>query len=76
MCIIRYTSVELQTWEEVSAEFAAAEGEGDLTLEWWRDAHRRYFTRTLPKIGREFSPGMPLCCERFQVVHRAGEHAS
>ena len=41
----------------------AAEGEGDLSLDWWRDAHRRYFER-----NGGFNPDMMLWCEHFRVV--------
>lgn len=50
---------------DVEAEFAAAEGEGDLSLGYWRDAHQRYFTRQAV-----FAPDMMLWCERFRVVAR------
>lgn len=58
-------TVEL-TWRrfgEVDAAFAHDEGEGDRSLAWWREAHRRYFTRR-----GEFSPDMELYCERFRLI--------
>jgi uncharacterized protein YhfF len=48
---------------EVDASFAHDEGEGDRTLAHWRRAHERYFSR----LG-QFTPDMPLWCERFRVV--------
>ena len=58
-------TVELtrRRFDQVDAAFAFDEGEGDRTLEYWRSAHTRYFTR----IGR-FAPDMLLYCERFRVV--------
>lgn len=50
-------------FDEVDAEFAAAEGEGDLSYEYWRKAHEAYFAR-----NGGFSPDMILVCERFRVV--------
>jgi uncharacterized protein YhfF len=67
-CIIETVEVTLKNYNEVDAEFARDEGEGDLSLEYWRDAHKRFFTRTLPAIGKEFRDDMPLVCERFRVV--------
>ena len=67
-CIIETVEVTLKNYNEVEAEFAQDEGEGDLSLEYWRDAHKRFFTRTLPVIGKEFRDDMPLVCERFRVV--------
>jgi uncharacterized protein YhfF len=70
LCIIETTEVEIRRFDEVDEDFAREEGEGDLSLEYWRRAHERFFSRNLPKIGRVFSEGMPLVCERFRVIHR------
>jgi uncharacterized protein YhfF len=58
-------SVELaqRRYDEVDAAFAYDEGEDDRTLESWRRAHRKYFTR----LG-QFAPDMMLYCERFRVL--------
>jgi uncharacterized protein YhfF len=70
ICILETTEVTLQRYDEVDEDFARAEGEGDLSLAYWRDAHKRYFSRTLSKIGREFAEDMPLVCERFAVIYK------
>ena len=67
-CIIETTEITIRMYNEVDEQFAGEEGEGDLSLEYWRDAHKRFFSRTLPAIGREFSEDMPLVCERFKIV--------
>ncbi len=69
LCIIETTEVKVRPYEEVDASFAYEEGEGDRSLEYWREAHWRFFSRTLPNIGREPAPDMPLVCERFRVVY-------
>ncbi len=69
LCVIETTEVEVIPFERVDARFACDEGEGDGTLEYWREQHQRFFSRTLPQIGREFSPRMPLICERFHKVY-------
>lgn len=69
LCIIETTEVEVRSFERVDERFAHDEGEGDRSLEHWREEHRRFFSRTLPEIGREFSPEMPLICERFRKVY-------
>jgi uncharacterized protein YhfF len=68
-CIIRTTSVEIVPFDQVGAEFAAAEGEGDLSLDYWREGHWRYFTRELAQFGLEPTKDMPVVCERFEVVY-------
>lgn len=70
LCIIETTEVAVRRFDEVDGRFAHEEGEGDLSLEYWRAAHRRFFGRTLPGIGRRFSEDMPLVCERFWVIYR------
>jgi uncharacterized protein YhfF len=50
-------------YDEVDAAFAFDEGEGDRSLAYWREAHRRYFTRL-----KLFQPDMMLWCERFRLV--------
>ncbi len=70
LCIIETTEVEIRSYEEVDARFAYEEGEGDRSLEYWREAHWRFFSRTLPNVGKEPTMDMPLVCERFRVIYR------
>ena len=70
LCIVETIEVSIRKYNEVDAGFARDEGEGDLSLEYWREAHRNYFSRVLPKFGMEFSEDMPLVCERFKVIYR------
>lgn len=70
LCIVETIEVTIRKYNEVNANFAREEGEGDLSLDYWRQAHRNYFSRVLRKIGKEFSEEMPLVCERFRVIHR------
>ena len=53
---------------DLSAEFAAVEGEGDGSLAFWRQAHTAYFTRQCERAGRTFSGGMAVTYVRFRVV--------
>jgi uncharacterized protein YhfF len=62
-CVIETTEVSFRRYNEVDAAFAYDEGEGDRSLSYWREAHRRYFVR----LGR-FSEDMMLMCERFRLV--------
>ena len=69
ICITETVGVTIRKYNEVDADFARAEGEGDLSLNYWREAHKNYFSRVLRKIGKEFSEDMPLVCERFNLIH-------
>ncbi len=73
LCIIKITEVTIRPFNEVDAQFAYDEGEGDRTLEDWRRGHERFFTRSLADINREFGETMPLVCERFRVVYPTEE---
>ncbi len=69
--IIRTTAIEVKPFCEVDAEFARAEGEGDLTLNWWRKAHRAYFERILAESGVAVDDSLLVACERFELVMKA-----
>jgi uncharacterized protein YhfF len=70
LCIVETVEVTRRLYNEVDAQFAFDEGEGDRSLRYWREAHRDFFTRTLAAIGREFSEDMPLVCERFRLIYK------
>jgi len=70
-CVIETQGVNVLPFEQVSTEFAASEGEGDGSLEYWRRAHWSYFGRECTRIGRAISLAMPVACEQFYVVYRA-----
>jgi uncharacterized protein YhfF len=69
LCVVETIEISIHKYNEVDANFAREEGEGDLSLNYWREAHRNYFSRVLSKIGKEFSEDMPLVCERFRVIY-------
>jgi uncharacterized protein YhfF len=68
--IIQTTEVSITPFDQVTPEFAADEGEGDLCLEYWREVHWRFFSRSCARIGRQPSERMPVVCERFRLVYR------
>lgn len=68
VCIIRTTNVFVTTFEAVTEELAKKEGEGDLSLEYWRSVHRRFFSTELEKINRQFDEKLELVFEEFEVV--------
>ena len=70
LCVIQTQSVEVLPFREVTAEFAATEGEGDGSLSFWQKAHREFFSRECAAVGKEFSESMLVVCERFAVVYR------
>ena len=69
MCVIQTIEIRHLPFDEVDAQFAADEGEGDQSLEYWRDVHSRYFTREAAELGIEFSNDSIVCCERFTLLY-------
>ena len=72
LLIIRTTRVEIRPYDKVDADFAAAEGEGDGSLKYWRDAHWAYFSRRCAALGRTPGNDMPVILERFALLYPAG----
>jgi uncharacterized protein YhfF len=70
LCIVETTEVAVRRYDEVDARFAHEEGEGDRSLGYWRDAHWRFFSRSLPNVGKEPTVDMLLVCERFRVIYK------
>lgn len=68
VAVIRTTEVIVRRLGEVDAAFARAEGEGDGTLEWWRDAHDAYFNRVLAGTDVAVDDDMLIACEHFECV--------
>lgn len=66
--VIRTTEIRHLPFKEVDAEFAADEGEGDLSLQYWRKVHSDYFHREAAELGLVFNDSSVVCCERFEVL--------
>ena len=60
-CITRTTKVDVVPFEDVTADCAAAEGDG--TLAAWKKAHRKAFSAACEEIGRNFDESMKCVCE-------------
>ena len=60
------TEVRVVPFDQVDADHARDEGEGDLSLEGWRVVHERSFTE---HAGGGFLPDMPVVLERFRVLY-------
>lgn len=67
--VIRTTEIRHLPFDKVDTQFAADEGEGDQTLEYWRDVHWKYFTREAAELGIEFNNDSIVCCERFELLY-------
>lgn len=68
LCIIQFTKVSITPMNEVTEAFAALEGEGDLSYEYWYNEHERFFRKELSSYNIDFSFDMDLVCQEFKVV--------
>ncbi|MGR5175126.1 ASCH domain-containing protein [Vibrio parahaemolyticus] len=68
VCIIQLTSVEVSPFDQVTDEFAYAEGEGDRSYSWWRQAHLKFFNEYAAYLNIAFSEQDELVLERFEKV--------
>lgn len=69
VCVIRTTRVYTLPFDQVTAEHAYSEGEGDRSLDYWRRVHEEFFRAELAEAGLVFAPDMPVVCEEFEVVY-------
>ena len=68
--IIKNISVDLLPLNEVTEDFAWAEGEGDLSYEYWWDCHVEFFSKECAELGMTFTEDMIVVCERFELVDK------
>lgn len=68
-CVVRTTQLRVVPFNEVDAKFAFDEGEGDRSLEYWREVHWDYFSRRCAAAGKEPSAEMAVNCERFELLY-------
>lgn len=70
ICIIETTEITIKPFNQVDAQFAYDEGEGDRSLAYWKNAHERYFTRTCERYDWTFTGDELIVLERFKVIYR------
>ncbi|QAV24244.1 ASCH domain-containing protein [Proteus hauseri] len=63
VCVIRTRSLRLIRFSEITQELAAKEGEGDLSLAYWQQEHKEFFSRE-----GYFSEDMELVFEEFELI--------
>jgi len=68
-CVLRTTEIRVLPFNEVDAEFAFDEGEGDQSLDYWRAVHWDYFSQRCADLGKEPTPEMLVNCERFRLLY-------
>ena len=67
-CIIRTLRVTLKPFFAVTADYAALEGEGDGSLQYWKKSHWDYYSRELEPFGKAPTESMIVVCEVFEKI--------
>ncbi len=67
---VQTKKVTIVPFHEVSVEHAYKEGESNKTLDFWREAHEKFFTGCLNQVGLKFTTDMKVVCEEFSVVYK------
>lgn len=68
VCVTKTVRVYVTPFCEVDSRHAKLEGEGDFSLEYWRQVHEAFFTSELASVGLTFSEKTPIVCEEFVKV--------
>ncbi|WP_455813105.1 ASCH domain-containing protein [Pseudomonas graminis] len=63
VCVIRTISLRIVRFCDVGEDLASKEGEGDLSLNYWREAHKDFFSRE-----GTYQEDMELVAEEFELV--------
>ncbi|MDO3683779.1 ASCH domain-containing protein [Micromonospora sp. C28ISP2-4] len=66
--VVEVTGVEVVRFADVPWDFARAEGEGDRSIEEWREGHGAYWTRQ----GTPVTDDTRIVCLRFRLVSTEG----
>ena len=69
VCIVEITKVSVRSFNQVSADHAFKEGEGDKSLAYWRQVHEDFFTEWMREAGLNFTPESKVVLEEFRKVY-------
>lgn len=68
VCVIRTTKITVVPFADVTPEHAKLEGEGDLSLDYWREVHWKFFTEEAEAANHHFFETDPIVCEEFELL--------
>ncbi|SHK72586.1 ASCH domain-containing protein [Chryseobacterium polytrichastri] len=69
VCIIQTTTLSIIPFDEVGEQFAFDGGEGDRSLEGWREMYWEYIQSECERIQKIPTMKTPMVCEYFKVVY-------
>jgi aminoglycoside 6'-N-acetyltransferase I len=68
-CIIQTQEIRRKKFKDITSEEASLEGEGDLSLEYWKEVHEAFFRLEYAEKGMDFSEQIPVIFERFAMIY-------
>jgi uncharacterized protein YhfF len=72
LCLVRTRKVEIHKFSEIPSYVAEAEGEGDLSVAYWKEAHASFFSPFLKRWGVGRLEEAEVVVEFFDVLVREG----
>ena len=67
--VIETIKIKKIPYNQITAEFAEIEGEGDRSLKYWKKVHEAYYKREMEPYGDKFDENMIIVCEYFQTLY-------
>jgi uncharacterized protein YhfF len=67
--IVKTIRTEINVFGDIPKSVARAEGEGDLSVSYWKGAHRRFYLPSLGKWGITNINKAKVITEHFEIVH-------
>ena len=74
--LLKTVRTELNLFGRIPKSVARAEGEGDLSVAYWKKAHARFYYPFLGDWGIDDIDKAIVITEHFEIVHRAGATVS
>lgn len=65
ICVTKTTKVYKVPFNEVTEEHAFKEGEGDKSLDYWKNVHKEFF---MEESEGKFTEDMEVLCEEFEIL--------
>ena len=63
-CVVKTIDYKIMKFNEMTEEYSKLEGEGDLTLDYWKDSHYNFFK----SINPNFNEDSKIVFEIFKLV--------
>lgn len=69
VCVIQTTDVSVVPFNKVPAQHAQKEGEGDLSLSYWRQQHEQFFGAEFKTLDQDFTEDSLVVLESFKMIY-------